>query len=463
MSNRPQIFTAQTLLDILQSYQDVTNFIVGFSGGADSTALLHALCTVQNQLQTPFSAVHINHGLHDDAGAWQLQCESFCREYNIKLTCLAVEPDNRSGKGLEAEARHLRYEAMSALLKPGICLLTAHHADDQAETLLLNLMRGSGVDGLSSMPESRPIGEGVLKRPLLEFQSNALKHYLRENNIDWIEDPSNQYLNHDRNLVRHEIIPLLEKRWPGVSKRLLLTRKAMTDARFLLERLADEFLEEHLLHPFVLQVTSQTCKDSEMFKLVVRRWMKQSGAPSIPAYRLESLCEQVQHSDNDQNVTISWGGWTLHLYKHQLWLHCDTEILPCPTVKWPKDSNALDLGHDVGQLILKGRSPGSPTGEFIVGSRASMAETAIRQGSHHKKLKNLFQAADIPPWLRDCVPLCELDGELVAIGDWCFDDDFASWMSESQIELSWRPLNPLLQFILKQQHSQVVDPAGAVR
>ena len=462
MSNRPLKFTAQHLLDIFQSYQDVNNYVVGFSGGADSTALLHALCTVRDQLTTPFSAVHVNHGLHDDAGAWQLQCENFCREHNVKLTCLAVQPDNRTGKGLEAEARHLRYEAISVLLNQGDCLLTAHHADDQAETLLLNLMRGCGVDGLSSMPESRALGKGVLKRPLLEFQNSTLRHYLRDNDIDWIEDPSNQYLNHDRNLVRHEIIPLLENRWPGVSKRLLLTRKAMTDARFLLERLADEFLGKHLLHPFVLQITSSTGKDSEMFKLVVRRWMKQSGAPSIPVYRLESLCQQVQHADNDQNVTINWGGWTLHLYKHQLWLHTDAVISPCPTVKWPQSSNEIDLGQDVGQLILKGQNPAIPTGEFIVGSRASIEETVIRLGVHHKSLKNLFQSADIPPWLRDCIPLCEWEGELVAMGAWCYDERFASWMSERHIELSWQPRNPLLQFIVTQQHPQVVDPAGAV-
>jgi tRNA(Ile)-lysidine synthase len=462
MSNRPLKFTALHLLDILRSYQDVNNYVVGFSGGTDSTALLHALCTVRDQLTTPFSAVHVNHGLHEDAGAWQLQCENFCREHNVKLTCLTVQPDSRSGKGLEAEARHLRYEAISALLNQGTCLLTAHHADDQAETLLLNLMRGSGVDGLSSMPESRSLGKGLLKRPLLEFQSNTLKQYLRDNNIDWIEDPSNQYLNHDRNLVRHEIIPLLEKRWPGVSKRLLLTRKAMTDARFLLEKVADEFLGKHLLHPFVLQITSSTCKDPEMFKLVVRRWMKQSGVPSIPAYRLESLCQQVQNTDHDQKVKISWGGWTLRLYKHQLWLHADAVISPCPTVKWPQSGNAIDLGGDVGQLIIKGQNPATPAGKLIVASRANIEGTGIRQGSHHKSLKNLFQSAEIPPWLRDCVPLCKLEGELVAVGDWCYDEHFESWMSEHHLELSWQPRNPLLQFIVTQQHPQVVDPAGAV-
>ncbi len=452
MTNRALAFTAERLLHILRSFPAANSYIVGFSGGADSTALLHALSTIQNQLDAPVSAVHVNHGLHDDADLWQLQCENFCRQIRIKLVCLKVNLENRSGKGLEAEARHLRYEAISTLLKPGDCLLTAHHADDQAETLLLNLMRGSGVDGLSAMPDSRPLGNGILQRPLLGFQNSALRDYLRSKDIEWTEDPSNQHLNHDRNFVRHEVIPLLEQRWPGVSKRLLLTHKAMTDARVLLERLADEYLGQYLAHPFVLQITSQLFAEPELFKLVIRRWIKQSGSPSMPVYRLESFCDQLMQADNDHKITVEWDGHLLRLYKQQLWLQTETEVLACPTRNWPPGCNELDLGGDVGQLVLEGEA--NPTGEFSVGARINLEENVISQGAHHKSLKNLFQTAGIPPWLRDCIPLCKLDGELVAMGDWCFNQQFASWLSENKVKLSWHPRNPLLQFVLTQQHSR---------
>lgn len=451
MSNRVQAFTAERLLHILQSFPGVNSYIVGFSGGADSTALLHALSTIQNQLDTPVSAVHVNHGLHDHADIWQQECEAFCSHNGIELVCLKIKLEQNSGKGLEAEARHLRYEAISALLKPGDCLLTAHHADDQAETLLLNLMRGSGVDGLSAMPESRPLGNGVLQRPLLGFQNNALRDYLRNNDIEWTEDPSNQYLDHDRNFVRHEIIPLLEKRWPEVSKRLLLTHRAMTGARVLLERLADEYLGQYLAHPFVMQIASQLFADPELFKLVIRRWIKQSGSPSIPVYRLESFCEQLRQANSNNKIAVAWDRCLLHLYKQQLWLQTDREVLPCPTRKWTQGHNQLDLGRDVGQLVLEGKE--SPLGAFSVAARSNTTETTISQGGVHKSLKNLFQTAGIPPWLRDCIPLCKLDGELVAMGDWCFDQRFASWLSDNNLKLSWHPRHPLLQFILKQQHS----------
>ncbi len=460
MSHRPLAFTARGLLHALQNLPAAKAYIVGFSGGADSTALLHALNSIRQQLKTPVSAVHVNHGLHENADQWQLECEDFCDQSKIELVCLKIDLQNCSGRGLEAEARQLRYEAMSALLKPGTSLLTAHHADDQAETLLLNLMRGSGVDGLSAMPDSRPLGEGFLQRPLLGFQNTALRDYLRTNSIKWTEDPSNSYLNHDRNYVRHEIIPLLEKRWPEVGKRLLLTRKAMTDARRLLERLADENLRLNLVHPMVLNIAPQLLDEPELLKLIIRRWMKQSGAPSIPAYRLETFYEQIQQADSEHKVTVQWDGWSLRLFKQQLWLDTARNISPCATVNWPLGHSELDLGQEIGRMVFtgndgSGKQPedtGLSPGEICVSGRNQLQKMLIYKGGHHRRLKNIFQEAGIPPWLRDCIPLCQTDGELVSIGDWCFSDRFASWMAENDVKLSWQPRHPLLQYILKQQH-----------
>ena len=467
MSNRPLAFTAERLLQTLRSFTPVSAYIVGFSGGADSTALLHALNSIKDKLGVPLSAVHINHGLHDDAGVWQSQAENFCNQNNIPLVCINVDPDDDSGKGLEAEARFLRYKAISDLLKPGDCLLTAHHAEDQAETLLLNLMRGSGVDGLSAMPESRPLGNGFLQRPMLQFQKEVLRDYLRDNDIEWTEDPSNQYLDHDRNLVRHQIIPLLEQRWPGVSKRLLLTRTAMSDARHLLERLADATLKNTLIHPYVLELTPSLLDDPELFKLTTRRWLKQSGATSIPAHRLETFYQQVHQASSLHKVSVHWDSWLLRLYKQRLWLHADDDFSPCTTVRWPAGGDRVDLGSDAGQIEFKqankNGSRSKPVnmtltdGQFTIGPRACKEDSGINMGGQHKSLKNLFQSASIPPWLRDCIPLCKLNGELVAVGDWCHSDSFETWMSENNISMHWQPRHPLLQFVLWEQHTDNND------
>ena len=453
MSNRPVAFTAERLLHTLQSLPVVNSYLVGFSGGADSTALLYALNQIGAQLATPVSAVHVNHGIHADADLWQSHCQSFCQKHAIKLTCLNVELKNNSGKGLEAEARELRYQAISALLQSGSCLLTAHHADDQAETLLLNLMRGSGVDGLSAMPNSRPIGVAVLQRPLLGFQNSSLKVYLLERNIEWIEDPSNLHLNHDRNFIRHKVIPLLEQRWPEVSKRLLLTSKVMSDTRKLLEQLADSYLAENLTHPLVLHLFNMADTRPELFKLLIRRWLKQAGVSSLPVYQLESFCRQVLEAKSGHKVSVTWDGGVLRLYRQKLWLQTSGETLPCPSTEWQNGDKAVDLGPDVGFLALEGFPGVHPDGNFSIKPRNKLEAGSIEQDGQHKSLKNLFQEADIPPWLRNSIPICELDGSLVAVGDWCFSHDFAAWMSESGTRLVWRPQNALLQYIHNHQHT----------
>lgn len=469
MSNRNPAFTTKRLLQNLRSLPVADAYIVGFSGGADSTALLHALCTVKHQLGVPFSAVHVNHGLHDEADMWQQQCETFCRQYEVKLTTLRIDLENRSGKGLEAEARHRRYQAIEELLTPGVSLLTAHHADDQAETLLLNLMRGSGVDGLSAMPESRPLGNGLLQRPMLEFQNSAILDYLREHDIDWVEDPSNQSLNHDRNFIRHEVIPLLEQRWPEIGKRLLHTRKAMTGARRLLEKLSNDYIRRNLVHPYVLELTPQIIDDGELFRLVIRRWLKRSGNPAIPVYRLEAFYEQARQAGHNPNVVVSWAGSSLHVFRQRLWLLPDPGIEPCPDRKWPTDGTELDLGRDTGLLVLERANhpvhtgPVTPGPRLAVTGRAGLRENTIDLGNHHKSLKKLFQEAGIPPWLRDCIPMCQLDGKLAAVGDWCISVKLESWLKENGVKICWRPNHPLLEYIRERQFSQTVDPAGAVR
>lgn len=460
MTNRLPSFSAMGLLRALKLLPAADNYLIGFSGGADSTALLYALTELGPQLKTPVSAVHVNHGIHADSDLWQEHCENFCRRHSITLQCLAVSPGSGSGKGTEAEARHLRYEAISSLLGPGDCLLTAHHSDDQVETLLLNLMRGSGVDGLSAMPEHRTLGAGSLQRPLLRFANEALQCYLQENDIGWLEDPSNQSLDHDRNFVRHKLIPLLENRWPGINKRILLTRTAMAETRSLLEPMADQYLDQHQKHRFVLGISSRLKQSPALFKLVVRRWLKKSGLPSVPARRLESLFLQIQQPSKRQRITIDWDNWSVRFYKHQLWLQAAEEICPCPSVDWPVGQLKVDLGPQIGELGFTGLEAEYLPVSINVGNRKNTEGNGLKQGEHHKSLKNLFQTANIPPWLRDSIPLCTVKGEMVAVGDWWFSKKFTNWMLKNNINFYWRPGGALLQYLSAKQHRATVNREG---
>lgn len=471
-NRREQAFSAEKLLRVLRSYPEAGSYVVGFSGGADSTALLHALSTIRNQLDGEISAVHINHGLHKNAGQWQVYCESFCQKYNIRLTCLQIELTRNTGKGMEAEARSLRYQAITGLLDKNTALLTAHHADDQSETLLLNLMRGSGVDGLSAMPESRRLGNGLLQRPLLGFTNEQLLQYLQQNAIEWIDDPSNQLLDQDRNFIRHQILPQLEKRWPGVNRRLSLTREAMADARILLEKMADRYLDQLLVHPNVLRLSSELCDDMQVLRLVIRRWSRQMGASTVPAYKLAEFSTQLARADNQHQSELSWDGWKVRLYQRRLWLFQDNEIHPCPSVTWPPGDFEVDLGKNIGRLVFsitssvdQQKSPLSTlqsdaklqpwlAAQISISGRQTAVANNILHGGVHKKIKSLLQAAGIPPWLRNCIPLCQQQGALVSVGDWCLEPSFESDLKRHHIVLHWQPEHPLLEFIAAEQHAR---------
>jgi tRNA(Ile)-lysidine synthetase-like protein len=220
MSRKERPFSADQLPELLAQLPGGTNYRIAFSGGADSTALLQAMSEIAASLKLTVSALHVNHGLHPHSGEWQSRCERFCKERGIPLECRQVFPVRSGGINLEAEARRMRYGEAEILLKPGEVLLTGHHLEDQAETLLLNLLRGSGVDGLAGMPAARRLGRGWLARPLLRQSRASLQAFLRNRGIDWIEDPSNLDPGSDRNHIRHTVMPALDDRWPGASTRL---------------------------------------------------------------------------------------------------------------------------------------------------------------------------------------------------------------------------------------------------
>ncbi len=447
--------------DRLAALSAANTYFAGFSGGADSTALLLALFELGEGLGTPFKAVHVNHGLHADAAKWQRHCQQFCRRRDIELVCLRIGPGADSGSGVEAEARRLRYAAIAALLRPGDSLLTAHHADDQAETVLLNLMRGSGVDGLSAMPPERPLGAGLLQRPLLDIDKQALRTYLRDRNVGWLEDPSNQLPAHDRNFLRHQIMPVLEQRWPGVVKRLTLTRTAMAETRAMLEDLADEVLGRSLLHPLVLRLENPGAEGPGRFKLLVRRWLRLAGVPPLPAQRLETLWQQVRRANGSGRVRIGWEHCVLHLYRDQLWLQAGGSVEPCGHHAWPSGGNSVELGGRLGLLAFEGADETRPPMDMESFGRGRRGELTILLNGHHQRLKNIFQAAAVPPWLRDAVPLTALDGELSAIGDWCIGDRLRAWLGNTRLQLRWRPRDPLLRYLRDRQHgAEATGPAG---
>jgi tRNA(Ile)-lysidine synthase len=458
MTQRTTPFEAERLLGTLKRYPQCPVFWVGFSGGADSTALLLALSELRQSLTATIKAVHFNHGLHPDSDAWAIHCEAFCKELNIELLVMNLSVTS-SGSGIEAEARRLRYEQVECLLGQDEAFLTAHHQDDQTETLLLNLVRGSGVDGLAGMPESRPLGKGLLLRPLLDIQGSSLRHYLTEHHKIWLEDPSNEDVNYDRNFIRQQLLPLLATRWPAVSTRIATSADLCRQASGSLAQWAESELGKHLEHPQVLSLNHLQLDEPE-FALVFRKWLRNNDAPSLPARQLEQLRLQCANSTSDSRVKVSWHGWVLHLFQNALWLQKESAIKPCPTLVWPQ-SGPLDLGKDSGTLQFL-NSEGKCPGQLSVRQRSGGQKIQVSSGGQNTDLKEQFRLAGIPPWLRDSVPLL-FDGEsLLAVGDLIISKPLNTWLKDQNARLSWNPIDPLLLHIQTQFQSRAVDDSETV-
>ena len=209
MSRTETRFSPQTLLLSLSGLPACKRLLVGFSGGADSTALLLALHQLQLQLTADLAAVHFNHGLQANAEDWLRHCQHFCQQRNIPLQVQQLWVQHNAGSSPEAAAREARYRAIAQLLERDDIFLTAHQADDQAETLFLNLMRGSGSQGLAGIPRLRVYAKGWVARPLLNVRREELEHYLNAENVGWITDTSNQDQSMDRNYLRATVFPSL--------------------------------------------------------------------------------------------------------------------------------------------------------------------------------------------------------------------------------------------------------------
>ena len=193
-----------------------SRLFIAYSGGLDSTVLLHATARVRLELDGEIHAIHADHGLQADSRTWSEHCEQQCAALDIQLHKVHLELQIPAGESLEAVAREARYQAFAKILGPGDALLTAHHADDQVETVLLQLFRGAGVAGLAGMPRVKSWHRGWLLRPLLPFSRQQLEHYADEYSLRWMEDTSNLDVRFSRNQLRRRVVPELKARWPAL-------------------------------------------------------------------------------------------------------------------------------------------------------------------------------------------------------------------------------------------------------
>jgi len=401
-----------TLRDALDSQPD-GSLCVAFSGGPDSTALLHALAVLPQARARGLRALHVDHGLHPQSHAWAAQAAAFCASLSVDCEVRQVEVVLAGGEGLEAAARHARYAAFADALRPGEWLLLGHHRDDQAETVLLKLLRGAGPQGLGGMRAVRPLGRGQLWRPLLELPRDVLRAYVDAHALPCIEDPSNSDTTLARNHLRHEILPRLRRHWPHAVDSIVhsaaLCRAADGSLR---TRWLEAFDALHDAASGSLDAEGWLTLDPALREPLLDHWLHARGLPAPTAAQRRQI-ERQCHARPGQRPCVRWPGAELHIWKGRLWTHAPRPpIDPAWEACWHGEELALPDGS---RLTLR------PAGRL-----AAPITVRLRQGGerikpsgdrHTRELRDLFQHVALPPWQREACPLLYMEEELIAVAD----------------------------------------------
>jgi tRNA(Ile)-lysidine synthase len=420
--------------DWLEPYQNCEQLFLGFSGGLDSTVLLHLLAA-EPSIKGRIIAVHINHGLSPNAHNWQNHCQKHCDDLHIPLIIKQVHLTGRAN--LEERARRARYTVFQSLVLDNMVLLTAHHRDDQAETLLLQLFRGAGVDGLSAMAEVKKIGRGELFRPLLHCPRERLEQYATTQQLSWITDESNFNNDFSRNFLRNEIIPLLQTRWPVITGNLARTARHCQEARNLLQELAvsDSPLINHSIT--TLCVSPLQSLSTARIRNVLRTWLHANSVVMPNTEIINRLISEVILAREDATPKLLWGNYSVSRYQHTLYLHDVPEYTKPSSLDWKTFPQSLILPSALGEL----NAVASTTG--LVLPMSSTVQVRFRGGGEvfvwhgqTKTLKKLFQQWKIPVWQRDKTPLVYVNGELACVVGYAISDFFYADGDSYQITLS---------------------------
>ncbi len=432
-------------LSLLKECQDGNHIYVGYSGGMDSHVLLNTVALCRENLTKEVIAVHVNHGLNEKACQWAEHCQVTCDALKIKFIQVDLNAVAPKGESQEEWARDLRYHAFMELLGPNDIISTAHHKDDLAETLLLQLLRGAGPAGLSAMPDKIQFGIGWHVRPFLGINRKEIVQYARELGLDWITDDSNDDERFDRNYLRHNIIPALKHRWPGMLKTFSRVARIQSGVNELIEDLAAQDLSS------CLYIENNTLSAQSLGELtntrainVIRFWLKTRQHRSPGAKILEQILTDVVNSEPDASPCISWAGIQIRRYRDMIFL---THDLPATKqhhkkINWDTcDECLLDFGIlRAGLNTGKGLSHKKIKGKDV-NVRFRDGNEKIKLGGHHHSLKNVFQENGIPPCFRELIPLIYIDDTLVEIAGLCINNDFIAGPDEKSLLISWDRAN----------------------
>ena len=430
-----------------------TALCVAFSGGRDSTVLLHSLASLRRNRDFDLRAVHVNHGLQSLALEWEGHCAAVADRLEVPFSAHRVTVRNERAKGLEAAAREARYDALRTQLYPGEWLLTAHHAGDQLETVVLHLLRGSGVSGLAGIPRDTEFGPGRLVRPLLDVSVSAFERFasavLLPQGFHWLIDPMNADSAFDRSFLRQEVVPVLQQRFPAAARAAGRSANLAVEAAALLDELASEDGRAILVANRLSLPLLRKLSPARQCNLI--RWLaRQRGWASPPERRLREGLAQLLAAAPGRQPVLAWAGHEIRRYREQLHVLDGAVVgldLPESGIEW-SDLRSVRLGGNRGELSLH---PGLGVGlaarlaaaGLQVGFRSGGERVRAGTDRHHRTLKYLFQSRGILPWMRGHVPLVFAKTELVAVADLWIADWATAQPSEAGLRILWSGHPPI--------------------
>lgn len=396
---------------------------IAFSGGVDSHVLLHLLASSGLLELTRLHAVHVNHGLHADSQQWASHCQQAAADLEIDFHCVQVEVNDISTLGIEAAARQARYQGIAEKVPSGSIVLTAQHQEDQAETLLLQLLRGAGVKGLSGMAFESLLENKLLLRPLLETSQAVILAYADQHKLTWVEDPSNTDTRLNRNYLRHRVWPAIVQRWPSAAKSLSRSASYCAESDELLSELAaldllalDVHVSEQRL-PISALLTLSPARARNLIRYV----LAELDLVMPPAVALNRILDEICRAGEDKIPIVTWANIEVRRYQDSLYFLC---------YQLEQDANEQHLCSTADDVLL---SDGRQL-NWIEVDKLGISEALMKQGlrlgfrqggeviqlaghGHHKSLKHLCQEWSIPPWERGRIPLLfQGDTLLVVMG-----------------------------------------------
>ncbi len=414
--------------------------VVGLSGGLDSVVLLHILTALKSELGVSLTALHVHHGLSPNADHWLQFAEQLCRSLDVPFDAERVRVETNSPEGPEATARRARYE--SYVRQDGEWLALAHHRDDQAETMLFNLLRGSGVSGAAAMPWARGLtGNAKLRilRPLLDVSRAEIEAYARDAKLAWVDDESNRDSRYARNFLRHKVFPLLRERFPGCDATLARAANHFAEADALLDALAQIDATSVLRDGRVVVADFAKLEESRARNLL-RHIFKHEGVRMPDSVRLAEMVRQIRTAAGDRQLSFDLDDLVLNVFRGEVWLVQPIK-LPGVTLGWHGETT-FPWGNS--SLCFK-----AVEGKGISQDKLNRAEVTIsaRRGGERfqpdcrrprRSLKKLMQERDIAPWQRAALPLLRANDDLVWVPGLGVDCQYQCEPGEPGWLVSWQ-------------------------